>query len=99
MEISNYEKYLPIGTIVLLKNGTKRIMITGFCCFDSSSENKFYDYNGCLFPEGIMDSSRNLLFNHDQIDKIIHLGLIDDEEEKTFKKQLKEMLQQLKNSI
>jgi hypothetical protein len=25
------EKYLPIGTVVLLKGGKKRAMITGFC--------------------------------------------------------------------
>ena len=24
------EKFLPIGTVVLLKNGTKKIMITGY---------------------------------------------------------------------
>ena len=99
MDINKYEKYLPIGTIVLLKNGTKRLMITGFCCFDTSNENKLYDYNGCLFPEGIIDSSRSLLFIHDQIDKIIHLGFIDDKEEIEFKKQLKNTLRQLKESI
>ena len=27
----NYKKYLPIGTVVMLKGGKKRAMITGFC--------------------------------------------------------------------
>ncbi|HIR49231.1 MAG TPA: DUF4176 domain-containing protein, partial [Candidatus Faecimonas gallistercoris] len=26
------EKYLPIGTVVMLKGGKKRAMIIGFCC-------------------------------------------------------------------
>lgn len=28
--MNNKEKYLPIGSVVLLKNAKKRIMITGF---------------------------------------------------------------------
>ena len=25
------EKFLPIGSVVLLKGGTKKVMITGYC--------------------------------------------------------------------
>ena len=31
------EKYLPVGTVVLLQNGTKRVMINGFCTMDASN--------------------------------------------------------------
>ena len=31
------EKYLPIGTVVMLKGGTKRVMISGFCAIDGVS--------------------------------------------------------------
>ena len=74
------EKYLPIGTVVLLKGGSKRVMITGFCSVDGSKSDVIYDYNGCLYPEGYLSSDQTCLFNHDQIDKIYYMGFIDEEE-------------------
>ena len=73
-------KYLPVGTVVKLKNGNKRIMITGFCCRVENEPNKIYDYTGCLYPEGYISDKDILLFNHDQIENIYHLGLIDQEQ-------------------
>ncbi len=84
------EKYLPIGTVVLLKNATKRIMITGFCSIEKNNANsKIYDYCGCLYPEGFLTADKALLFDHSQIEKIYHIGLSNDDEEKKFKKNLK----------
>lgn len=86
-------KYLPIGTVVMLKGGTKRVMITGFCAIEgqNNSENKMWDYSGCLYPEGFLSSNQTCLFDHEQIEKVYHYGLIDEEEEK-FKAQLNELL-------
>lgn len=89
-----YEKYLPIGSVVLLKNATKRMMITGFCVIPNDDSNKMYDYSGCLYPEGVISSDQVALFNHDQIGRIYAIGYSDDEE-KNFKAKLKEeMLKQ-----
>lgn len=90
----NYEKYLPIGTVVILKNGTKRVMITGFCSISNGDKSKIFDYSGCLYPEGFISSNQTLLFNHDQIEKVFYLGFVDDEE-KNFKAKLNEMLKQI----
>lgn len=90
MEINLKEKYLPVGTVVLLKGGKKRVMVTGFCVVSPEIDKKVFDYCGCIYPEGYLNSTQNCLFNHDQIDKIYHVGLVDDEELK-FKKQLKEI--------
>ena len=87
------EKYLPVGTVVMLKNASKRVMVIGFCIIPENDPDKVYDYLGCIYPEGIMDANQNLMFNHDQIDKIYHMGL-EDEEEKTFKVKLKEVLEE-----
>lgn len=87
----NYEKYLPVGTVVMLKGGKKRAMITGFCTVADEDKTKVYDYCGCLYPEGVISSNQTLLFNHEQIDKIYHLGLVD-EEEKNFKEKLKTVI-------
>ena len=34
------EKYLPIGTVVMLKGGTKRLMITGLCVVQQNNKEK-----------------------------------------------------------
>ena len=89
------EKYLPIGTVVLLKNAIKRIMIIGFCSRErNDSDSKIYDYCGCLYPEGLLTSDRALLFDHNQIEKIYHIGLSNDDEEKQFKKNLKKAMEE-----
>ena len=88
------EKYLPIGTVVLLKGGDKKIMITGFGVVTEEDKNKMWDYSACLYPEGILTSAQTCLFNHDQIEKIYYMGYIDDEE-KTFKKNLDEVLKKI----
>ena len=84
------EKFLPIGSVVLLKNAKKRIMITGFLGTRAEEPGVAYDYCGCLYPEGFLSSNQVLLFNHCQIDKIFAIGFSDDEE-KNFKLNLKDM--------
>ncbi len=73
-------KFLPLGSVVLLKNATKRLMITGYIAI-VKNENKIFDYCGCIYPEGYISSDSMFLFNHNDIDKIIFLGLKDDEYE------------------
>ena len=90
----NREKYLPIGSVVLLKTAKKRIMVTGFVAKAQETGDKVFDYMGCLYPEGVISSDKNLLFNHDQIDKIYYLGY-SDEEEKIFKGKLDEELKKV----
>lgn len=85
----NYE-FLPIGTIVLLKNGTKRVMITGYLPI-VMNEEVFFDYCGCIYPEGYLDSSSMPLFNRDNIDKIIYMGNKDDEEVKKYMATINEL--------
>lgn len=90
-----YPKYLPIGTVVLLKGGSKRVMIMGFCPMAESDKTKVYDYTGVLYPEGYLNPNQVCLFDHNQIDKIYCLGL-SDEEEKKFKVELNKLADSLK---
>jgi len=86
------EKFLPLGSVVMLKGASKRLMITGFCTMAADDESgAMYDYSGCMYPEGVISSDHTALFNHYQIEKVYHVGLID-EEEKTFKAKLIELL-------
>ena len=73
------EKYLPLGTVVLLKEATKKLIITGYCSVLPENEEKVYDYLGSLFPEGNLAGDDIALFDHEQIEKICHMGLEDEE--------------------
>ena len=88
------EKYLPIGTIVVLKNATKRIMITGFASMSPETGDTIYDYSGCPYPEGFLNYNQVLVFNHDHIDKVYHKGYTDDESEE-FQRILIEQLNKM----
>ena len=87
------EKYLPIGTVCRLKEGKKSLMIVGFAVRQQEGENteKVYDYLGCIYPIGIFDQNKNFMFDHENIEEVLHMGLVTDEE-KEFKKQLVEEL-------
>ena len=91
------EKYLPIGSVVLLENGSKRVMVNGFCAIDPKNPQKIFDYSGVLFPEGSLSSDQALLFDHTQIARIDHLGL-EDQEEKDFKVKLNTLLEKMYES-
>ena len=83
----NYEKFLPLGTVVLLKDATKKLMITGFFPISSEEKEVVYDYAGVMFPEGALNNEV-ALFNHEQIDKVYYMGYVD-EEQKAFENVLR----------
>lgn len=89
-------KLFPIGTVVTLKNETKKIMITGFYVSTKSDPKNIHDYSGCLYPEGLITSEQNLLFEHDQIDKVYYMGY-SNEEEIEFKVKLNQALRKIEN--
>ena len=92
------EKFLPVGSIVLLKGATKRVMVAGYLAIDNQNRDIVYDYSGCMYPEGFLGSDQTLLFNHDQIDKIYFDGF-QDEEQDSFLKKLKDISEELKKEI
>lgn len=71
-------KFLPIGSVVLLKNSQKRIMIVGVKQKQVDSE-KVWDYSACLYPEGILDPDRLFLFDAEQIERLYFIGFQDGE--------------------
>jgi len=73
------KEYLPLGSIVLLAEGKKAIMIYGRKQIHTASGEEF-DYVACLYPEGNINEEFTYLFNHDQIEKVIHTGYTDDED-------------------
>lgn len=91
------EKYLPLGTILKLKTGKRKLMITGFCLYDNSSNGRtLYDYCACSYPEGMLSTNEVHLFNHSDIEKVFHYGEYDEENQK-FKINLTSMIQIIEN--
>ena len=74
-----YEKLLPLGSVVLLEGGTKRVMICGRVQA-RKGDDKVYDYTGCPYPEGIAGAGKMLFFDHDAIEHLFFVGFQDEEE-------------------
>lgn len=68
---------LPIGSVVKLKGGTKRLMIYGIKQTDQNTGIE-YDYIGLLYPEGSVGDAFQYLFNTDQIERVDFRGYEDD---------------------
>lgn len=70
---------LPIGSVVLLKGGEKRVMVCGRIQ-TKAGEDRIYDYSACLYPEGIVNPSHMYFFDNDSIERIFFVGFQDPEE-------------------
>lgn len=70
---------LPIGSVVLLKDGEKRLMIIGVKQTDVDGSEKEYDYIGVLYPEGYVGDEFRYLFDHVDIERVYFRGFEDTE--------------------
>ena len=73
------DEFLPVGSIVLLKGGNKRIMICGRIQAQAGSDI-IYDYSACYYPEGIIDPKSMFFFNRDAIETVYFRGYEDQDE-------------------
>ena len=55
--------FLPIGSVVMLKNASRAILIIGYTVVEEGKKNKIWDYLGCAYPFGVIGSDKNLLFH------------------------------------
>lgn len=72
-----FEKLLPIGSVVLLRGGAKKLMIVGIKQIKTDAEDvdkKEYDYIGVMYPEGFLGNETNFLFNHEDINDVVFTG-------------------------
>jgi hypothetical protein len=75
------EKLLPTGSIVVLKEGKKKLVIYGRKqILMREDKPKMYDYLGCFYPEGYINPDYTFVFNHEDISEIIFVGYIDQDE-------------------
>jgi len=85
------KELLPIGSIVLLEGGEKKLMVYGRKQIQKGSD-KIWDYIGCLYPEGNINEEFTYLFNHENIKEIFHEGY-RDEEEVEFQKTIRQAIE------
>ena len=74
----NFDELLPIGSVVLLKGGEKKLMVFGVGQTDMESGVSF-DYIAVAYPEGNMGEGTQFLFNHDDIEEVFFRGMEDQE--------------------
>lgn len=91
-----FTELLPIGSVVLLKNAQKRLMVFGVGQ-TNETDNIDYDYIGVMYPEGNMGDGSQFLFNHSDIDQIVFRGYEDEEREK-FVNAIQEMYDENKKN-
>lgn len=85
---NNIEEFLPVGSVVVLKGGTKRIMIIGVKQKDLSTD-KVYDYLAVPYPEGYVNAEYTFFIEHNAIEKVFFRGY-EDEERQVFISKLAE---------
>ena len=99
------EKFLPIGSIVLLKGGKRELMINSYCIMPSGDVYDkngkvdlkgptMFEYGACFYPEGMVSSDQLFAFNHSQIEKVCFKGYETDAH-----KQLSELLNKTLDEI
>ena len=71
-------KYLPIGSVVILNEGELKVMITGRQQLRLSDQQEF-DYIGCVYPDGV-DGENVFLFNAEDIALVVFIGYQDLDE-------------------
>lgn len=79
----NVKEYLPIGSVVLLSGGRKKVMIIGIMPSQPGETMPMdgYDYIGVTYPEGFLDVNNLLLISHSNISDVICRGYENAERE------------------
>ncbi len=83
--MNNIEELLPVGSIVLLKNGKKKVMIIGIKQ-KNLRDNIVYDYLVIPYPEGFVNQDCLFFVNHIAIQEVFFRGYEDDERKEFINK-------------
>ena len=73
-----YGKLLPIGSVVQLHNGEKRLIVVGRVL--AGPDDVVHDYAGVLYPEGMGAPSALYFFEDAAIEHVFGVGFQDAEE-------------------
>jgi hypothetical protein len=88
---------LPIGSVVLLKGGDRRLVIIGNCISKEDDDSRVFDYAGALYPDGFEDPDSIYMFNAEDIERIYCVGYMD-EDSKKFLQDMETITKELRNN-
>lgn len=94
--MENIKNLLPIGSVVILKGGRKKIMIIGVKQTDLKTQ-KEYDYLAVPYPEGFLTADCTFFIDESAIEKVFFRGY-EDEERNLFIDKLNEYYEEFDNS-
>ncbi|MBE6001691.1 MAG: DUF4176 domain-containing protein [Eubacteriales bacterium] len=81
----------PLGTIVKLKKGQRKLMIIGRVpLMNNNGLIGYFDYAGCLIPEGL-NGQQSFFFNHEDVDQVYQRGYEGPEEDEYLRQYEKAM--------
>ena len=73
------QKYLPLGSVVILNGGIQKLMIVGRGLnVKKDNETFFFDYGGVLFPQGLT-GDQLIYFDHVGVAKVVSYGYMDED--------------------
>lgn len=87
--VDNLNDLLPIGSVVLLKNGKRKLMIIGIKPIDVTN-NITHDYLAVPYPEGFIDDRLTFFIEHSKIEQVIARGY-ENEERESFISEMNEL--------
>jgi hypothetical protein len=74
--LDNMARRLPLGSVVQLHGGVKKLMIYGRHQ-QNLMNNRIFDYVGVPYPEGNLGPQSTFLFDHDSINEVFYFGFTD----------------------
>lgn len=81
MEHWEHINYLPLGSIVILKGGTQKVVVNARGLVTvATNPPSFFDYGGSIYPQGII-GDQILYFNHSDISKVVFTGYSNEDDE------------------
>lgn len=77
------KEYLPVGSVVLLKGGKRKVMIIGIAqsCPNGEGKTVEYDYIGVVYPVGFVDRNSVVGFQQEAINDVAFRGYENPERE------------------
>lgn len=91
---------LPVGSVVILEGGTKKVMIVGILQAKNQEDGnaKIYDYLGVPYPEGYLGEESAFLFQHESIREVNFRGY-DEEERAAFLNLLEKVVESAEGEL
>lgn len=81
-------EYLPIGSVVALKDGGRPLMIYGRKQI-RTDDGTNWDYLACFYPEGYLGNDDTVFFDADEIEAVLFSG---------YRTRIDQKMQELLNS-